>query len=630
MIQPQLSLFDELSFYEGVDVEYKSAKGGLPKSLWETYSAFANTQGGVIYFGISEKSGSLQAHGVDKPEDMIKQLWDTLNNTSKVNINLLTNQHINCLDAPDNKTVIKITVPRANRRQRPVYVGIDAFRGTYRRSHEGDYLCTDIEVRRMFADQSEEPADSKVLPHFGMDDIHLESLSQFRNLFRSRDSTHAWLLEDDKSLLTKLGGWRKERATGIEGLTVAGLLMFGKAQSIIDAEAIPKFNVDYRERTSNDPAIRWTDRLTYDGKWEANLFQFYQRVIVKLHTHPLLKVPFQLNAEGFRQAATPVHEALQEALVNSLIHADYSGQGGIVIETFPDRFELSNAGTLLVSHEQLLQGAVSECRNLSLQRMFQMLGVGDKAGSGIDKIRRSWSDKHWQPPLIKETIRPDRVHLTLSMNNLLPDDVMKLLHDFFGEKFLSLDKEALSILAMAATQGEVRNGNLQGLLNLHAADITRLLQSIVRDGFLVPNGEGRGRSYHLPESYFKVSDIKNTHHSEESIPHSEESIPHSEESIPHSEESIPHSEQVLFNIAKPAREKSRLVSTQMLAIILDLCRQDFLTPAKLGQLLNRKADKVRDRYLVPLIEQGCLELRYPHIPKHPQQAYKTIDLDNKK
>ena len=618
-MKSQLDLFDELSFYEGVDIEYKSGKGGLPKSLWETYSAFANTQGGTIYLGISEKGDFLQFHGIEKPEDMMKQLWDTLNNPSKVNKNLLTNHDVSLVTVLDSKVVIKITVPRANRRQRPIYVGADAFKGTFRRSHEGDYMCTDIEVRRMFADQSEEPADSRILPYFGMDDIHTESLAQFRNLFRSRDSTHAWLLEDDKSLLSKLGGWRKERATSIEGLTIAGLLMFGKAQSIIDAEAIPKFNVDYRERTSNDPAIRWTDRLTYDGKWEANLFQFYQRAIVKLHTHPLLKVPFQLDADGFRQAVTPVHEALQEALVNALIHSDYSGQGGIVIESFPDRFELSNPGTLLVSREQLLQGAVSECRNLSLQRMFQMLGVGDKAGSGIDKIRRSWSDKHWQSPSIKETIRPDRVCLTLSMNSILPDDVMKSLHDFFGEKLLNLDKDAQYILAMAATQGEVKNGYLQGLLNLHATDITKLLQSIVRDSFLEPNGEGRGRSYHLPESYFRESNL-------ESIPHSDESIHHKALSIPHSDESIHHSKLNLLDIAKPARDKARLPLQQMLSIILDLCRQDFLTPAELGQLLDRKPYKVRDRYLAQLIEQGFLVLRYPNIPKHPQQAYKTIDV----
>ena len=115
-MKAQLNLFDEQFFYEGVDVEYKAAKGGLPKSLWDTYSAFANTQGGTIYLGITERVDSLQAHGLEKPQDLLKQLWDTVNNPSKVNKNILTNQSVTLIPVPDDdsKVVIKITVPRAD------------------------------------------------------------------------------------------------------------------------------------------------------------------------------------------------------------------------------------------------------------------------------------------------------------------------------------------------------------------------------------------------------------------------------------------------------------------------------------------------------------------------------------
>ena len=70
--------------------EAKLAKGGLPKSLWETYSAFANTDGGVIVPGVEEKKdGRLRIVGVDNPEGLVKQFWDTVNNESKVNANIL-------------------------------------------------------------------------------------------------------------------------------------------------------------------------------------------------------------------------------------------------------------------------------------------------------------------------------------------------------------------------------------------------------------------------------------------------------------------------------------------------------------------------------------------------------------
>lgn len=124
-------------------------------------------------------------------------------------------------------------------------------------------------------------------------------------------------------MLSKLGGWRRDRKTGTEGVTVAGLLMFGRDETL--REGVPGYHVDYRERLSDDPAERWSDRLTADGTWQPNLFQFYLRVVQRLVAD--LKLPFQLDADLFRKGETEVHEAIREALVNALIHADYNGQG---------------------------------------------------------------------------------------------------------------------------------------------------------------------------------------------------------------------------------------------------------------------------------------------------------------
>ena len=194
-----------------------------------------------------------------------------------------------------------------------------------------------------------------------------------------------------------------------------------------------------------------------------------------------------------------MHEALQEALVNALIHADYSGQGGIVIDRYLSRFEFSNPGTLLVSREQLLRGSVSECRNKSLQLMFQMLGVGDKAGSGIDKIRRSWAAEHWQSPSIQETLRPDRVMLVLPMVSMLPEATVQELRTRFGSAFEGLDRDEVQAVVTAAIEEEITNQRLQETLTLHRVDITKLLQGLVRKGLLVPEGFGRWTRYALPE-----------------------------------------------------------------------------------------------------------------------------------
>jgi len=613
--QQQLDLFSDLSAFEGTDVEYKGAKGGLPGDLWSTYSAFANTEGGTIYLGITQRGQELDVHGVDNPEKLIGDFWNTVNNRSKVNCNLLGNHDVDQLAIEGTtRKVIAIHVPRATRQQRPVFVGSDPRTGTFRRNYEGDYRCSDSEVRRMLADQLEEPADSRIMEGFTLDDLHIESLRQYRNRFQSRASGHPWLAKDDMGLLEQLGAWRRDRVRNRDGLTLAGLLMFGRTSAIQAVQAVPGFQLDYRERLSDDPRVRWTDRLTIDGTWEANVFQFYQQVMAKFAADPGLKRPFAQDAEGVRPLGTPVHEALQEALVNALIHADYSGQGGIVIDRFGDRFEFSNPGTLLVSLEQILRGGISECRNKSLQVMFQMLGVGDKAGSGIDKIRDSWKSLHWQSPRLEETQRPDRVVLALPLVSMLPEAVLAGLVERFGARFRALDKDSVQVLVTAQMEGSVSNHRLQETLTLHRRDITSLLQYLVKDGFLVPDGVGRGTRYGLG--------VAEGSRDSAAIPPDNGSDPPDKPAVP-PDIGLPPPGQSLMEIAEPVRSTRRAHPAITRATILDLCRAQYLSLRELSGLLGRGPETLRDGFISPMVKEGVLELRYPDKPSRRDQAYRT-------
>ncbi|MCL2076363.1 MAG: putative DNA binding domain-containing protein [Betaproteobacteria bacterium] len=612
----QLNLFDRLAFYEGSDVEYKGARGGLPRDLWETYSAFANTDGGLLWLGITQRDGQLDFHGVPEPEKLIADFWNTINNRSKTNINLLRNQDVRIHHVENTKCVlISIRVPRADRHQRPVFIGLDPLRGTYRRNNEGDYKCAESEVRRMFSDQSDEPADSRVLDNFSFADLHIDSLRQFRNRFASRGS-HPWLAEDDAGLLSKLGGWRKDRRSGREGLTLAGLLMFGREQAIRDPSAAPGFQLDYREHFDENPDIRWTDRLTLDGHWEGNLFQFHQLVKQKLSIGPGIKRPFGRDAEGYRAGESPVIEALEEALVNALIHADYAGQGGIVIDRWPNRLEFTNPGTLLVSREQLLQGGVSECRNKSLQLMFQMLGAGDRAGSGIDKIRSSWSAERWQSPVLQESHQPDRVSLRLPMSSLLPEDVLTILHQRFGANFDALSGDEIQALVTAQTEGVVTNQQLQGMLAMHRVDITRMLGGLVAHGFLVSEGVGRGTRYSLAQGTPPLS-VGTPPLSVGTPPLSVGTPPLNSPSF-----SLPEDDP-RWAIAASVREKRSVKPDVMRTTILTLCANDYLALHQLASLLGRGAKRLHEKHLVHLTRNRQLQLRFPDNPNHPHQAYRA-------
>ena len=504
----------------------------------------------------------------------------------------------------------------------------------------------------MLADQAEEPADSRILEKFGLDDLDNSSLKQYRQRFASRTPDHPWLSEDDKGFLTKLGGWRRDRSTNQEGVTVAGLLMFGKMEAIQEPEAIPEFNLDYREKPADPSDIRWTDRLTLDGTWAGNIFQFYQRVIQKLSAD--LKIPFQLGPDLFRKDDTIVHEAVREALVNALIHADYRGQGGVVIDKYPDHFEFSNPGSLLISILQLLQGGISECRNKSLQRMFQMIGGGEKAGSGIDKIRQGWASQHWRSPGIQEQQQPDRVRLVLPMISILPESSVKILSEQFGEPFKQLNPEEVQAVVTAQLEGEVTNRRMQEMCGRHPSDLTKILQGLVRQGFLTPEGQGRGTRYVLPvlpdkegiiqPDIFDVSlgtyRILNSPQSGADSPQSGADSPQSGADSPQSDADSPQSDvwdssqnlselnptelKKLRDIVSPIASSLRSPKQETRRILAVLCERKFLTAAHLAELTQRSVSNLRDRFLSPMVREGILELRYPNKLNRPDQAYRTV------
>ncbi len=603
-----------LNWDEGDDLEFKSAKGGVPKSLWETYSAMANTHGGVILLGV-EDNGTVS--GISNLARLKKSFWDTINNRGKVSANLLTDSDLVEIEHKQ-KIILAIRIPRASRYQRPVFLEKNPLTGTYRRNFDGDYHCTEQEVGRMLSDRGEEPADNRILEHFTLEDLDRHSLQQYRQRFASHKPTHPWLSEDDLGLLTKLGGWRKDRITGLEGLTVAGLLMFGSDAAL--REAIPQYHIDYREKLSKDPAIRWTDRLTFDGTWCANLFQFYLRVIQRLAQD--LKLPFQLDNTLFRRGETVVHEAIREALVNALIHADYQGQGGVVVEKYPNRFEFSNPGSLLVSFDQLLRGNISECRNKALQNMFMMIGAAEKAGSGVDKIRRGWKTQHWRTPAVREQFQPDRVQWQLPMISLIPDESLAKLKTIFGEHFACCNKLEVQALVTADVEDGIDNARMRQITGGHTADMTKILQGLVGKKMLIQEGQGRWSRYHLP----LTSDSEhNDNYSEHNDNHSEHNDNHSEHNDNHSE----HNDQLL-HIAKPARSRKRLPPKQMETIILELCQRRWLTRNQLTQLLDRHPDSLRQRFLTPMVTHGLLQLRYPDKPNRTDQAYTTSESAIKK
>ena len=402
---------------ENSEVEFKSARGGFPGSFWESYSAFANTNGGTIVLGVVEKNNRFFFDGLT--EDTIirykKIFWDCAHNKGKISVCLPKETDVR-IEQIEEPYILICNIPRANYELRPVYIGSNPFGNTYRRNHEGDYLCTDAEVRRMFADAEHDrhSQDGRILVGFEFErDIDKESLHQYRQTLASLQPTHPWIGISDMDFLKKIGAYTTEYETGKEGFTLAGILMFGKYESITNPSGDPMYFVDYRERiAAENPDIRWTHRIYPDGMWEANLYQYYVRVYNRLVQS--LPRPFMMK-DGVRQEETPAHDAVREALINCIIHQDVNAQGHIIVERTDESLVFMNQGMMLVSQQQYFEGGRSICRNPILQKMFMMLGRAEKAGSGVDKIVSGWKYLGWPLPTVREETRPDYVVLTMQL-----------------------------------------------------------------------------------------------------------------------------------------------------------------------------------------------------------------------
>ena len=392
---------------ENVAVEFKRAKGGVPADFWPSYSAFANTDGGTIILGIREKDGKREIEGLLDVEKTVADIWNAVNNAEKISANVLFNESVYPVEV-DGKQLVVVEVPRAERTVRPVFVGTNVFKGTYRRNGEGDYHCSRETVEGMIRDKCAETADNCVLDELTIADLDADSIRRYRMYFSQLRPGHVWSGLADDGFLMKIGAAARGRDGKVHP-TLAGLVCFGDFNEITNV--LPYFFLDYREHLS--PDVRWTDRVcSGDANWSGNVFDFFFRINQSITAG--VKVPFKIASDNVtRDDDTPVHKALREVLANALIHADYHGRRGIVIDKYPKRLEVSNPGTLRMSKSVAIAGGTSDARNGKIFNIFSLVRIGERSGMGLSSLYGVWEKEKFAEPSIIESYEPDRIKVVV-------------------------------------------------------------------------------------------------------------------------------------------------------------------------------------------------------------------------
>ena len=426
-----IDLTNILDRKEDEHLEAKSAKGGFPDSFWDSYSAFANSDGGTILVGVEEMADHTLyvRDGLADAEKMKELFLNMVNNRQKISHNIVTHSMVYTAQL-NGKNILVVEVPRAERTIRPVYKGLDPRLGSYRRWGEGDHLCTLEEVTAMLRDASAVPLDAQPIQNMDMTVFCDESVNGYRNVFRFTNPHHLWNKLDNEMFLRRI----KAVAMGKDGQyhpTDAGLLMFGYEYEITNR--FPLYFLDYQEDRVFVGSTRWKDRVvSSSGDWSGNLFDFIFKILPKLQSD--LKVPFVLKGNQ-RVDDTPVHKVLREAVVNALSNADYMGRRGVVITKNKDGFTFANPGAMRISKSEAIEGGVSDPRNGTILKFFSLINFGERAGSGLNGIMYVWKKVYHTEASIGEVSgEVTRTMLTLPFNGNEQDvEAMLQLYDDIEE-----------------------------------------------------------------------------------------------------------------------------------------------------------------------------------------------------
>ena len=405
---------------EELKYEYKKAKGGLPKSFWESYSAFANSSGGYIYLGIEEtEKRKYTAAGLteDDIKELKTQLFNLCNNKEKISVNLLTDNDVEEVKVDDSYALI-VRINKCPIELKPVFVNSNLYQGTYRRNADGDYHCSTEEVNAMIRNASPKSLDLEILEDHDINSLDLDSINQYRNIFASLHPAHPFLRENNERFLEFIGAARLNKNMEYRA-TKAGLLMFGYSYRIV--YEFSDFFLDYIEVSENSKD-RWTNRIeSTSGDWSGNIFAFFNKVVNQLSDD--IKKPFQISGTQ-RLDDNDLAKAVREALCNTLCNADYYIPGGVTIKKYRDKIEFSNPGSLMMDADKMIRGGESLPRNKTLLKMFNLIGIGERSGSGIPLIFGTAKEYDLPIPSIEEEYKPDRSILTFYLEKSKNDETL--------------------------------------------------------------------------------------------------------------------------------------------------------------------------------------------------------------
>ena len=467
-------LVQRLEDIEWEDFEVKEAKSEIPKNAWETVSAFSNTAGGWLVFGVKKEGKNYEILGVKTPEKVEQEFLSVLRSGNKFNKRI----EVSCKKYTfEDKTVLAFYIPKKHKREKPIYFNDQ--KNTFIRTGSGDQRATQEEIDSFYRNASYEEKDQE-LTSFKLEDLDQETIKQYRNFFVQVNPTHRYNTLTDKEFLEKLGIIKDSK------ITFAGLLLFGKEDSL--TEVISNYRIEYLEiegTSYDDASARYNYRLSSEKNLFLTFFDIYERLIKKI------EIPFSVK-QGVRDDDPPHVQALREALVNLLINTDYFSKSNPRIRVFTNRFEFFNPGALPKKIELIIKEDFSLPRNPIIAKAFRFLRFAENIGSGFHKMINGWNQKYHLKPIIEGDfdfykITFPTTTITTTITKTMTNTITK------GE---GKEKEILNLIE---NNPSLSANQIAQMIGLSTVGVRYHLKNLKKKKLVRRKGHGKGGSWEILE-----------------------------------------------------------------------------------------------------------------------------------
>jgi len=368
--------------HEWNDVEFKEALWKVPKSAYETVSAFANTKGGHIVFGVKQIKDTFEIAGVVDVDNIQNAFLSALRADNKVNHDISVQEDIVNIN---DKVVLVFYIPESTRQNKPIYLNGD-IRMTYIRRGGCDQKARMSDIEKFLRDASEERWDSQIYDFPIENALDIKSIRWYRNRFYQINPGHDES-QTDYDFLYEWGYLVKEGDDYKP--TRAAIMLFGSPVAIHHLLPLPTLDIQWIPSRMNDPLpeIRWLDRAVYEDNlivtWQGFVMKYYkyaQRPFNGIDPHTLM-----------RNDTPPDYRVVREAAINLLIHQDYNDHSRkAVIKFYKDCIQFWNPGDVFGSEANLFEPGEKELRNPRIATAFRRLALCEQAGTGLRMMKKQW------------------------------------------------------------------------------------------------------------------------------------------------------------------------------------------------------------------------------------------------